>query len=81
MSVISDLEQFILEQGSVDRDAIDPSEDLLEQGLIDSLAIVQIITFIEDSYGVSLGPNDVVPENFSSLSALAGLIESRAAAA
>lgn len=78
MSVINKMEQFILELGSVDKDAIDPEEDLLEQGLIDSLGIVQIIAFVEDSFGVSLGPNDVVPENFSTLNALAGLVESRA---
>ena len=78
MSVVNNLEQFILELGSVEKDAIDPDEDLLEQGFIDSLGIVQIIAFVEDSFGVSLGPNDVVPENFASLNALAGLIESRA---
>lgn len=78
MSVVNNLEQFILELGSVDKDAIDPDEDLLEQGLIDSLGIVQIIAFVEDNFGVSLGPNDVVPENFASLNALAGLVESRA---
>jgi acyl carrier protein len=77
LSVINSLEKFIIEQGSADRESIDPGEDLLEQGLIDSLAIVQIIAFVEDSFGISLGPNDVVPENFASLNALAGLIESR----
>ena len=78
MSVTNNLEEFILELGSVEKETIDPDEDLLEQGLIDSLAIVQIIAHIEDSFGVSLGPNDVVPENFSTLNALAGLVESRA---
>ncbi len=81
MSVIKNLEEFILELGSVEKNSIGPDEDLLEQGLIDSLGIVQIIAFVEDSFGVSLGPNDVVPENFSSLNALAGLVDSRAAQA
>jgi acyl carrier protein len=78
LSVTNNLEEFILELGSVEKETIDPDEDLLEQGLIDSLAIVQIIAYIEDSFGVSLGPNDVVPENFATINALAGLVESRA---
>jgi len=57
--------------------AVDPDEDLIERGLIDSLGIIELLSFIDDKFGVSLPPDEVVPENFRSVRALAALIEAK----
>ncbi len=61
---------------------IDPDAPLLEEGLkLDSLAIVELITLVEDSFGIEFGENDLNMESFASLRSLAHVIAARVPAA
>ena len=40
---------------------------LLEQGLLDSIQIVQMVNFLETQFAVKVDVDDLVPENFDSL--------------
>jgi acyl carrier protein len=51
--------------------------DLIEQQLLDSLLIMDVISFVEGRFRVRLGPADVSPSNFQTLSRLAGLVGER----
>ena len=50
-------------------------EALVDDGIIDSLDIVTLITEINDQFDVSIPPEEIVPENFNSAAALYALIE------
>ena len=52
-------------------------ENLIDQGLIDSVSILELIAFIEGEFSVTLPVDEVVPENFRSIRALSTLIESK----
>jgi peptidyl carrier protein len=52
-----------------------PDFPLLENRVIDSLGLFRIVGFIEDSYGVSIPDEKVVPANFQTLTTIAGLVE------
>jgi acyl carrier protein len=52
-------------------------EDPLAAGAVDSLGVEQLIDYAEESWGVELGDEDVVYDNFESLSALVALICSK----
>ena len=55
---------------------IDPDAPLLESGLeLDSLAIVELITMSEESFGIQFGENDLNMQAFASLRTLAGVID------
>ncbi len=41
---------------------------------IDSIAIVELISLVEERFGVQFGDEDLVPESFANLGALAGLV-------
>lgn len=56
---------------------IDYDEDLLSEGIIDSLGILQLVAFIEDAFGVVIPDEDVVLENFMSVNALTAYLESQ----
>ena len=43
-------------------------------GVLDSLAILGVIGFIEPEFGVQLDPSDVTDENFSSVAAISELV-------
>jgi acyl carrier protein len=54
-------------------------EDLLSQGIIDSLGILQLVAFIEDEFGVTIPDEDVVLENFMSVNALSEYLATKKA--
>ena len=50
---------------------------LIDDGLIDSLDIVAVVTELMEAFDVELGVDDLTPENFNSVEAIEDLIESR----
>lgn len=53
----------------------DEERDLIEEGILDSLDIVTLITEINSTFDVSIPAKDVIPENFCSVRAIWELIE------
>jgi acyl carrier protein len=76
MSVMTDLQEFILEEITPGRAiiAIGPDDDLLAHGIIDSLGVTQLVDFVCDRYGVTVGTEDLVPGNFHNVRAIEALI-------
>lgn len=53
---------------------------LIQDGLINSIGIMKLITFLSDRAGVQFEDDDYKLENFETLSTIRGLIERRSAA-
>ena len=51
---------------------------LIDDGLIDSLDIVAVVTDLMDTFDVQLGVDDLTPENFNSVDAICQLKIGRA---
>ena len=50
---------------------------LIDDGLIDSLDIVAVVTELMEAFDVELGVDDLTPENFNIVEAIEELIESK----
>ncbi len=50
-------------------------EGLVDNGILDSLDIVTLITEINDKFDVSIPAEEIIPENFNSAAALMALVE------
>ncbi len=50
-------------------------DGLVDDGILDSLDIVTLITDINDAFDVSIPAEEILPENFNSAAALWELIE------
>ena len=48
---------------------------LVDGGILDSLTIIQIITVLMDTFGIEIDADDIVAENFNSLSSLCEMVE------
>ena len=50
-------------------------ECLVDEGILDSLDIVTLITEINDAFDISIPAEEIIPENFNSAVAIWSLIE------
>ena len=50
---------------------------LIDDGVLESLDIVSIVTEIMDAFDVEINVDDLLPENFNTVDAMLELIESR----
>lgn len=56
---------------------VDAGTELIDSGALDSLAILDLVVFVERRFGIELAADDVTPRNFGSIASLAALIERR----
>ena len=51
--------------------------DLVETGLLDSLALIELLAQLEETFGVSVSTDDLELENFRSIASIAGFVARR----
>jgi len=73
------LEAFIVDEIALGRgiSSIEPDQDLLAGGLIDSLGVTQLVAFLEDRYGIRVSDDELTPTNFHTLSSIEGFVSSK----
>ena len=54
----------------------DFSQDLnfIEEGMIDSFDMINLVTELDEEFGISIDGVDIIPENFSTISAIVLLL-------
>lgn len=46
----------------------------LEEGIVDSQGVMELVMFVEETFGVEVDDMDIIPDNFDSISLLAAYI-------
>jgi len=59
-------------------DAVAETDSLVESGLIDSLALLEIVAFLEEQYRIDFAVIGLEPEQLTSVSGILDLIEREA---
>ena len=49
-------------------------QSFLESGIIDSTGLLELVSFIEQNYGITIGDREMVPENLDSLRNVSQLV-------
>ncbi len=59
------------------RDDVDfeTCDTLIDDGILDSFSILQIISALNDAYDISIPASEIVPDNFNSAEALLAMVE------
>jgi acyl carrier protein len=83
MSKLHNLKKFIIEEFVPDGhvDEITDDLDLIKNGILDSLAILKLVAFVEDHYDIALEPEEIDPENLNSINAIAAMISAKSTVA
>jgi len=73
MNATARLREFVLSAFLFGDESRIPADDesLLESGILDSTGVLELIEFIEESFGIHVSDSETVPENLGSISALA----------
>jgi acyl carrier protein len=50
---------------------------LIERGVLDSLGIMHLVSFVEAEYGIIVEDEDLVPAHFGTIAAIAGYVGSK----
>lgn len=56
---------------------LDDGTSLLDSGVIDSLGVLDIVSFLEESFGVKVEDEELTPQNFESVGALARFVAAK----
>ena len=51
------------------------SEALVDEGILDSVSVVEVVSELSVEYDITVPYNEIVPENFNSLDAIVKLVE------
>jgi acyl carrier protein len=81
MEVEQQIRQFILDSlkwhGSPS--SLTSDYPLIKNDVLDSMAIFETIAYLEDQFGIEVQDDDLVPENFETISAIARLVSNNQA--
>ena len=64
----------ILEDVQPDVD-FESCDTLINDGMLDSFAILSIVSELEDQFEISVSPADIIPENFNSAQAIWAMVQ------
>lgn len=79
MKKLSEIKLQVISILSEIRPEYDFSQDLnfIEEGMLDSLDIVTLVTGLDEKFSISIDGKDIIPENFSSLELIANLLKKK----
>ena len=80
MSVTEQIRSYVREHLLYGDDSVplDDAASLLDEGIVDSTGVVELVLFVESRFGVVVEGNEVTPENFDSIAQLAAYVAKKA---
>ncbi|MGZ4979844.1 MAG: acyl carrier protein [Methylobacter sp.] len=71
------IRQYILENFlfTEDESALQYSDSFLDTGIIDSTGVLEIILFIEETFGIKVDDNEMLPSNLDSVDNLTEFVQ------
>ena len=77
MNTLETLDKYMITEFAVNfgKKSLEPDEDLLGSGIIDSMGILKLILFLEETFGIHVADEDIVPENFQNLNGIVKFVE------
>ena len=62
-----------------DDDGFDDSDSLIEGGIVDSTGVMEIVGFLEETYGIAIEDGELVADNLDSVTRLREFVDGKVA--
>lgn len=56
---------------------LDDDASFLENGIVDSTGVIELVAFVEEAFGLTVDDDEVVPDHFDSVNRLAAYVQSK----
>lgn len=66
------IKKYVIDSG-VEQSEID-STDYIEDEILDSMQIVDLVVSFEDGFGITIDPDDIIPENFRNIDSMVQMV-------
>lgn len=79
MSIESQIREYLAENVLFSDGSFDYDDDasFLEEGIIDSVAIMDVVMFVEETFNIEIEDHEIVPDHFDSVNKLATYIRTK----
>ncbi|MBN1508844.1 MAG: acyl carrier protein [Sedimentisphaerales bacterium] len=78
MEIQNEIQSYIVESILFgEGQQLEPDMLLHESGILDSTGFLEIITFVEEKFGIAIADSEVIPENFGTLRKMSRFVEVR----
>jgi acyl carrier protein len=76
MSLQQDIKSFILQNFlfTTDAAALTDTDSLLQKGIVDSTGILELIMHLEETYGIKVLDEEMLPANLDTVEAIAAFV-------
>jgi len=77
--IIKKIRDFIVENFLFGNDSemVDNNDSFMENGIIDSTGILELIEYVEETYNINIEDEELIPENLDSLDNISSFIISK----
>ena len=72
-----DVRAFISDNFILDGDDLAGDASLTQQGVLDSMGVLELIMFVEERFGVKIPDEDTLPENLDSVDRIVRYVQCR----
>ncbi len=78
-TVREQIREFIVDNFLMGEDSEDLKDDssFLEEGIIDSTGVLELVEFLEDSFEIKVDDEELIPENLDSINNLCTYLEKK----
>ena len=70
---------YVHENTFVDKEKITEEVLIFQEGFLDSMGLMMLITFLEESFKIKADDSDMVEENFESINAISEFVQKKLA--
>jgi acyl carrier protein len=75
MPVAAELRDFVVNNFLMGRqETLNDDDSFLEQGIIDSTGILELVSYLEETYGIEISEAELIPENLDSINRIAAYL-------
>lgn len=77
MDIENNIKTYIAKNLIFSGDEFKYSDDasFLEEGIVNSLGVMELVAYVEEHFGVNVDDQDITPDNFDSVSKLSAYVQ------
>ena len=77
MEIKKQVKEFFSENFMVEMDGVSDTDSFLENGIIDSTGVLELVLFLEETYKIKVEDDEIIPENLDSIENITAYITAK----